>query len=355
MKKTLGVKALIGSLMLFCLLSASVSAEELTFSAYLDAYLDASLSVADAKTALETAVVAYEGGTARKASPVEMDSLLASKERKAMDLRDQNNQAVYDAFTLYYQYRTAVHALTIADGRLKLAEEGAEGDKSQYDLGLISETEYLNKLLSLKSVRDSRESARRGLEDLERKIARSLASAEAPLLPPALIPEAEDLLPGLVAVSEKSVLDADAELYTAAANLLIKEKAFSVISSSAYAKATEKEDAEDQYLSAKRAYDKALQAAEDAALSLARSMADLVSSYEKLKIQLRVSEIELESSSLKRDYGEKTQLDYESSRFDRQAKLDEYAQFSYKIIQKNLEALALTGKDCAAYLKATIK
>ncbi len=334
------------------LASAPLAAQAMGFGAYLDSYMAASASIASAEKALADAALAYEGGLARKASAAELDSLLATRERKALDLRDARNQAAIDAFALLYQRDAAAASLEIARGRLEVASETAKGDAEQYALGLISETDHLNKQSSLLSAKDSLESAKRSLEDAELKLKRALGLQSLPPLAPLKRLDAEDLLASLSAPSLEAALAANAELYSAKASLDAKEKAWKVISSSAYAKDSEKKDAQDALDSARQAYDKALNAAEDVSISLARGLADLKASYEKLKISLRASEIALEAAALRRSYGDKTELDYKSATLDRAAKLDEEAQFPYKIVQKALDALKLSGGDCAAYLKA---
>ncbi len=334
------------------LAAAPLQGQTMGFGTYLDSYLAASASIAQAEKAKADADLAYEGGVARKASSAELESLLATKERKALDLRDARNQAAIDAFSLLVQRETALASLAIAQGRHDIAVETAKGDAEQYSLGLISETDHLNKRSSLLAAKDSLESAKRSLEDVETKIRRALGISSLPSLAPLKKLDAKAMRDSLAAPGLEAALAASAERYSAKATLDAKEKAWKVISASLYAKDSEKKDAQDALDSAKQAYDKAVQAVEDSSVSLARGITDLKSSYEKLLISLRVSEISLEAAALRRSYGDKTELEYKSATLDRAAKLDEEAQFAFRVVQKVLEALKLSGGDCAAYLKA---
>ncbi len=344
------VKKLFIVLLVTCVFTVSaVSAENLVFRTYLDNYLSAFTDIVDAKENYKDAALLYEGAVARNASAIELESLLASRDRKAMDLRDITSQAALDAFDLYAQYNASVQSLAIATARSAAAKESMKNDESQFALGLISETDYLTRKLNLQITVNNQEFSQRTLQDVERKITRVLGykAMFAPM--PKL--DSSVIIAGLVPVPLAVALAANAAVFTAKANLSINEKTWKVISASAYSNELEKKDALDTYKTAKKTYAKAIESLEDSCIALERSITDLQNSHARLMTTGRMADVIIESAKLRKNSGKSTDLEFAVAQNDYQAKLNEIGQFAYKLVAKKLEILMMSGGDCVSYLK----
>jgi hypothetical protein len=336
-----------------CIAAVPAVSEDLSFNAYLDAYLAAFADIADAKEMYKEATLAYEGAVARNASVIELEILLSSRERKALDIRDITNQAALDACTLYSQYHEYSNAIKLAEARSDVARESMKNDESQFALGLISETDYLTKKLNLQTVLASVMTNTRKLEDVQRKMMRVLGSTPVFLQPPEL--DASSILASLAPVPLETALNGNALVYTAKATLSINEKIWNVISTSAYANDLEKKDAAEKFKEAKKAYRKALETLEDTCIETGRTIADFSSQMERYGISGRLSDISSESASLRKTYGKATELELAAVRNERQAKSDEMNQFTWKLVLKKLEHLKLANSDCSAWLREVMK
>ena len=332
--------------------TVSVMAENLVFKSYFDAYLTAFTDIGDAQEVYKEAALLYEGAAARNASAIELEILLASKQRKAMDVRDKTSQAAIDAFGLFSQYQASAQSLAISTSRLNVAKESMKNDESQFALGLISETDYLTKKLNFQISVANLELARRTLEDTERKIARALGTKA--VFAPFPMLGSPAIMASLSAVPLTAALTASADVHTAKANLSINEKTWKVISGSSFANELEKKDALEKYKTAKKAYTKAIESLEDSCIALERSIADLRSQYDRLMTSSRMADVSFDSAKLRKNSGKSTDLEFTLAQSDYQAKQNEIGQFAYKLIAKKLEILMMAGGDCVGYLREVL-
>ena len=310
-------------------------------------YLSGSDAISTAEENLENAELDLEGARAARVSALDMINYETAYTKAQLDLTDIKNAELIKALQDYINLEAAELNVRLTQSALDAAEQTAQAEKKQYDLGLISETDYLNKRLTLLTSEEAAAKAKRTLEDKLTEIKRAVGFD---LSPAELGLKIENLLDKLTITSYEKAAEFDAELFRAKNDLVVKQKSASAISSSPYASNEEIENSTKELEAAETALQKAEWALYDSVLSLNRQTEDLRKSYKKELLNMDLAKIALESAELKTSYGEKTELDLLKAKNSYQSSLNSFDNLAGSIFIQLFLIEQIMDGDCQKLL-----
>lgn len=344
-----------GGIALFLITMISAApAEDLKLIDYIDLYLKNSDTLASGADSLETKELDLQGAKVSKASEIEIIELTNARDQAKLDLQKSRNSEVRKAADLFFKVLQVERSLEIAEADLAAARETIAYEEEQYKLDLLAESDIISRRITFLNSQDSERSSRQSYDDAVKNLLRPVEmKGQVTLIDPGL----QDLIgtEDFISLDLEKIKNKDSSWFKAARALEVQQRKTDGVLNSPYSKEDEKEDARDALETAKDQMQTAQYNLEDQVLSLNRKNESLTSQLEKTELSLAQMKITLDSTELKRSYGDKTQLDYQKTLTSFRKTSNELVKLHEDFLLQILDCTAANGADCRDFLAGILK